>query len=186
MNKYLLKDFERIVELKSEIFGIDLNFLDLGDLERIQEYEADLELEILTYFDLDEIYNSEYDKIEEIYNQWCDEITEEVNRFKKEISNLEKKTVDKKRALKDLCDLHYAQGLHSGRWENELAMDSSAEEYVKTMKTFADEYNIIYDDDLSHYIEDEEYEAECYTMDRMGYEIFILVEKHLVEIVLNG
>ena len=60
MNKYLLKDFERIVELKSEIFGIDLNFLDLGDLEKIQEYEADLELEILTYFDLDEIYNSEW------------------------------------------------------------------------------------------------------------------------------
>lgn len=94
--------------------------------------------------------------------------------------------MDKKRILRDLCDLYYAQGLHSGRWEDERAMDSSAEIYLATMVTFAKEYDIIFDEELSHYIEDEEYEAECYTMDRMGYEIFLLVEKHLLEIVLNS
>ena len=92
---------------------------------------------------------------------------------------------DKKRVLKDLRDLHYAQGLHSGRWEDENMMDISAEEYLATMVMFAKEYDIIFDEELSHYIEDEEYEAECYTMDRMGYEIFILVEKKLIDILLN-
>lgn len=186
IDKYLLKDFERVVELKSEIFRVDLNFLDLGDLETIQEYEADLGLEVLTYFDLEEVYNSDYDKIEGIYKQWCDEIFEETKRLKTIIDNLEQKTIDKKRALKDLCDLYYAQGYHSGRWTDEAQMDSTAEEYLATMVTFAREYDIIFDEELSHYIEDEEYEAECYTMDRMGYEIFILVEKHLLEILLNG
>ena len=93
---------------------------------------------------------------------------------------------DKKRVLKDLCDLHYANGLHSGRWEDEGRMDSSAEEYLATMIMFAEEYNIEYDKDLSHYIEDEEYEAECYTMDRMGFEIQEMVEKKLLDILLNG
>lgn len=94
--------------------------------------------------------------------------------------------MDKKKALRDICDLYYVQGLHSGRWENELMMDASAEEYLATMVTFAEAYEIEYDKDLSHYIQDEEYEAECYTMDTMGYELFILVEKKLLDIILNG
>ena len=93
------------------------------------------------------------------------------------------KVYSKYRILKDLNNLHYAQGLHSGRWEDELQMDSSAEEYLATMVTFAEEYDIEYDKDLSNYIEDEEYEAECYTMDRMGYELFILIEKRLVDLL---
>jgi hypothetical protein len=94
--------------------------------------------------------------------------------------------MDKKRVLKDLMDLKYAQGLHSGRWENEYTMDSTAEEYLATMIMFAEEYNIEYDKDLSHYIEDEEYEAECYTMDRMGYVIKEKVQDKLLELLLNG
>lgn len=92
--------------------------------------------------------------------------------------------MDKKKALRDICDLYYAQGLHSGRWEDELMMDASAEEYLATMVTFAEAYEIEYDKDLSHYIQDEG-EAECYTMDAMGYELFILVEKKILNI-LNG
>lgn len=184
MDKYLLKDFERVVTLKTEIFRVDLNFLDLGDLETIQECEADLGLEVLTYHDLGDICNSDTESIEKIYKEWCDEIIKEAKRMEEYTNALQK--TDKKRALKDLCDLHYAQGLHSGRWEDENAMDASAEEYLATMVTFAKEYDLIFDEELSHYIEDEEYEAECYTMDRMGYEIFILVEKHLLNILLNG
>ena len=91
--------------------------------------------------------------------------------------------IDKKRALKDLCDLYYAQGYHSGRWTDELQMDDTSEEYLATMVTFAEEYDIEYDKDLSHYIEDEEYEAECYTMDNMGYSLFLKIEEKLLTIL---
>lgn len=93
---------------------------------------------------------------------------------------------DKKRVLKDLIDLSYANGLHSGRWEDELKMDMSAEEYLATMTMFAEEYNIEYDKDLSHYIEDEEYEAECYTEDRMAFCIYEKVLDKLIDIIING
>lgn len=89
------------------------------------------------------------------------------------------------RALRDFGDMNYAYGLHCGRWENEDFMDSSAEEYLDTMIVFAEEYEIEYDKDLSHYIQDEEYEAECYTMDNMGYEIQMLLTKKLLDII-NG
>lgn len=94
--------------------------------------------------------------------------------------------MDKKRILRDLIDLNYTQGLLSGRWENENAMDFAAEEYLATMVTFAEVYNIEYDKDLSHYIEDEEYEAKCYTMERMGYVIKEKVQDKLLELLLNG
>lgn len=87
--------------------------------------------------------------------------------------------------LRDLCDLHFAEGLHTGRWEDDSAMDDSAEEYLATMIALAEKYNIEYDKDLSNYIEDNEYEAECYTMDRMGFEVKELIEKHLLEILIH-
>ena len=89
------------------------------------------------------------------------------------------------KALRDFGDLQYAYGLHCGRWDNEDFMDSSAEEFLATMIMFAEEYNIEYDKDLSNYIQDEEYEAECYTMDNMGFEIYTIVFKKLIEII-NG
>jgi len=93
--------------------------------------------------------------------------------------------IDKKRALKDLCDLYYEQGYHSGRWTDELQMDATSEEYLETMKKFAETYEIEYDDDLSHYVQDYEYEAECYTMDAMGYDLFQTIKKKLLDIIFG-
>ena len=93
--------------------------------------------------------------------------------------------MDKKRILKDLCDLNYSYGYHCGRWTDDNQMDDSAEEFLAIMVTFAEEYNIEYDKNLSHYIQDEEYEAECYTEDEMGYQIYEKVQSKLIE-YLNG
>ena len=90
---------------------------------------------------------------------------------------------DKKRVIKDLCDLNYTFGLFSGRWEEENKMDMAAEEYLETMRLFADEYKIEYDKELSHYIEDEEYEAECYTMMYMADSIYDKVKEKLLTIL---
>lgn len=94
--------------------------------------------------------------------------------------------MDKAKILKDLIDFKYAHGLFCGRWEDELKMDFAAKEYLKEMKMFAEAYNVEYDKNLEHYIEDEEYEAECYTVERMAYTIYEKVLSELVELLLNS
>lgn len=86
--------------------------------------------------------------------------------------------------LRDLCDLHYANGLHTGRWEDELAREDSCEEYLATMVSLADKYHLEYDKNLSNYIEDED-NPEYHAMDNMGFELQELVEKHLLEILIH-
>ena len=88
--------------------------------------------------------------------------------------------------LPDLVHLKFEEGLHCGRWEDEGAMDESAEHYLHEMKELADKYNIEYIDDLNHYIQDEEYEAECYTMDYMAEELKEKVELELLKRIING
>ena len=73
----LLKEFELVITLKSEIFRVNLNFLDINNLE-LDNY--------LTYYDLESIYNSEYDKIENIYNQWCEDIIKIFEKLEKELT----------------------------------------------------------------------------------------------------
>lgn len=83
----LLKEFELVVTLKSEIFRVNLNFLDISNLEQIEELAIDLEIDnYLTYYDLESIYNSEYDKIENIYNQWCEDIIKIFEKLEKELT----------------------------------------------------------------------------------------------------
>lgn len=82
----LLGDFERIVILKTEIFRVNSNLLSLEDLEQIQECEYDLNMDILTYYDLDNVYNSDYDKVDEIYKKWCDEIIVAFNNISEKLN----------------------------------------------------------------------------------------------------
>lgn len=83
----LLNDFELIVSLKTKIFDVNLNFLDLEDLMEIEEIAYDSGLEdVLTDYDLENIYNSEYDKIEEIYQQWCQDIFDAFDNIYKRLN----------------------------------------------------------------------------------------------------
>ena len=85
----LLNEFELIVSLKTKIFDINLNFLDLEDLMEIEEIAYDSGLEdILTDYDLESIYNSEYDKIEEIYKQWCQDVFNAFDNIYKRLNEL--------------------------------------------------------------------------------------------------
>jgi hypothetical protein len=71
----MLLNFKLITILKTEIFRVNLNFLDKGDLEEIKEVMYDMGLEkYFTDYDLESLYNSDYDKIKEIYEQWSDEV----------------------------------------------------------------------------------------------------------------
>lgn len=88
--------------------------------------------------------------------------------------------------LNDLRHINYVEGLHHGRWEDESAMDESADEYLKEMKRVADKYCIEYINDLDAYIEDLEYESECYTKDRMASELRELIECELLKRIVYG
>lgn len=102
---------------------------------------------------------------------------------------LNQEEYDKKEAmydeiLRDLCYLHYANGLHTGKWEDELAREESCEEYLETMVSLAEEYHLNYDKNLENYIEDKD-DPEYKVMDTMGFELQEIVEKHLLEILVN-
>lgn len=102
---------------------------------------------------------------------------------------LNQEEYDKKKAmynetLRDLCDLHYADGLHTGRWEDEYAREESCKEYLAVMVALAEKYNLIYNENLEDYIINEN-DPECYAMDNMGSELQEIVEKHLLEILIH-
>lgn len=102
---------------------------------------------------------------------------------------LNQKEYDEKEAmynevLRDLCDLHYANGLHTGRWEDESAREDSCEEYLATMVSLAEKYHLSYDKNLENYIEDEDNPEYC-AMDTMGFELQEIVEKHLLEVLIH-
>ena len=77
----LINEFETIIILKTIVFDVNLNFLDLDDLNKIQYAAYDMDIDITDY-NLDDVYNSDYDKIESIYNIWREEVYEEYLRCK--------------------------------------------------------------------------------------------------------
>lgn len=80
-------EFELIVTLKGRIFGTNLNYLDTLDLEQIEELSIDLGInDYLTYYDLDDIYEDNYDKIECIYKQWCKDIIDAYESIVKQLN----------------------------------------------------------------------------------------------------
>lgn len=69
----LVSQFENLIALKAIMDNVDLNFIDTGDLENIANCAIDLGIDIEDY-DIDDIYNSEYDRIYDIYIEWFDDI----------------------------------------------------------------------------------------------------------------
>lgn len=86
MDKMLI-EFELIISLKTEIFRVNLNFLDKGDLETIEEAMYDMGLEeYFTEYDIEGLYNSNYDEIEEIYEQWSNEVIDLFNDIQSKLN----------------------------------------------------------------------------------------------------
>ncbi len=87
-NFEILNDFERIIILKTLIYDIDLCFLDLEDLEKI-DYEAyQLNIKNFPKHDLDNLYNSQFEDIENIFEEYKNFVINEYSRIKREIENL--------------------------------------------------------------------------------------------------
>ena len=91
------------------------------------------------------------------------------------------------RLLKDFGDIQKAQGEHNGRWEDELNHEWCSEEYLETMKRFADEYGVKYSDNLEDNFDTEYWEQEFggnleyYARDELGCELKECVIKEILD-----
>ena len=80
----LLCEFESLIVLRTLMDSVDMNFIGIGDLEEIDGYAKELDIDI-KYVDLESMYNWEIDSILNVYNEWYDNIN---NRYLEVKSNL--------------------------------------------------------------------------------------------------
>ena len=73
----LLCEFESLIVLRTLMDSVDMNFIGIGDLEEIDGYAKELDIDI-KYVDLESMYNWEIDSILDVYNEWYDNIN---NRY---------------------------------------------------------------------------------------------------------
>lgn len=92
---------------------------------------------------------------------------------------------DLTQVLRDLMDIKYQDGLHTGRWEDEYGREYSSTAYLDEMESYAKKYQIYYDDELENY-RDEDHENEYQMKDAMGFEIQLILEKKLVNLLLEN
>ena len=73
----LLCEFESLIVLRTLMDSVDINFIGIGDLEEIDGYAKELNIDI-KYVDLESMYNWEIDSILDVYDEWYDNIN---NRY---------------------------------------------------------------------------------------------------------
>ena len=69
----LLCEFESLIVLKTIMDSVDMNFIGIGDLEEIDGYAKELDIDT-KYVDLESMYNFEIDSILDVYNEWYENI----------------------------------------------------------------------------------------------------------------
>ena len=80
----LLCEFESLIVLRTLMDSIDMNFIGIGDLEEIDGYAKELDIDI-KYVDLESMYNWEIDSILDVYNEWYDNINDKYLEVKEQL-----------------------------------------------------------------------------------------------------
>lgn len=80
----LFCEFESLIVLKTLMDSVDMNFIGIGDLEEIDGYAIELDIDI-KYVDLESMYNWEIDSILDVYNEWYDNINDRYLEVKKQL-----------------------------------------------------------------------------------------------------
>lgn len=80
----LLCEFESLIVLRTLMDSVDMNFIGIGDLEEIDGYAKELDIDI-KYVDLESMYNWEIDSILDVYNEWYDNINDRYLEGKKQL-----------------------------------------------------------------------------------------------------
>ena len=80
----LLCEFESLIVLRTLMDSVDMNFIGIGDLEEIDGYAKELDIDI-KYVDLESMYNREIDSILDVYNEWYDNINDRYLEVKEQL-----------------------------------------------------------------------------------------------------
>lgn len=80
----LLCEFESLIVLRTLMDSIDMNFIGIGDLEEIDGYAKELDIDI-KYVDLESMYNWEIDSILDVYNEWYNNINDRYLEVKEQL-----------------------------------------------------------------------------------------------------
>ena len=80
----LLCEFESLIVLRTLMDSVDMNFIGIGDLEKINGYARELNIDI-KYVKLESMYNWEIDSILDVYNEWYDNINDRYLEVKKQL-----------------------------------------------------------------------------------------------------
>ena len=80
----LLCEFESLIALRTLMDSVDMNFIGIGDLEKINGYARELNIDI-KYVNLESMYNWEIDSILDVYNEWYDNINDRYLEVKKQL-----------------------------------------------------------------------------------------------------
>ena len=80
----LLCEFESLIVLRTLMDSVDMNFIGIGDLEKINGYARELNIDI-KYVNLESMYNWEIDSILDVYNEWYDNINDRYLEVKKQL-----------------------------------------------------------------------------------------------------
>ena len=83
----LLRKFEDIIIVRTIIFDVNLNFLCLDDLNKIADIADECKIDLNHIDLLEDMYNSEYDKIRDIYDEWREDVVYMYNDIKNELLN---------------------------------------------------------------------------------------------------
>lgn len=83
----LLCEFESLVVLKTIMDSVDMNFIGIGDLEKIDGYAKELGIDT-KYVDLESMYNFEIDSILDVYNDWYENVNDRYLEVKNGLLNL--------------------------------------------------------------------------------------------------
>ena len=80
----LLCEFESLITLRTLMDSVDMNFIGIGDLEKINGYARELNIDI-KYVNLESMYNWEIDSILDVYNEWYDNINDRYLEVKRQL-----------------------------------------------------------------------------------------------------
>lgn len=83
----LLCEFESLIVLKTIMDSVDMNFIGIGDLEEIDGYAKELDIDT-KYVDLESMYNFEIDSILDVYNEWYENVNDKYLEVKNGLLNL--------------------------------------------------------------------------------------------------
>ena len=92
--------------------------------------------------------------------------------------------------IRELANLNYIEGRHSGKWDCCEDKESIGDEYLDEIFPFAREYGIPFEYELKDNFDEESWEEfrkvnVGYAMDELGHDLKELVQKRIIDMIVE-